>query len=194
MTIFRATLVPLLAVVLLTPAFAGQRFAQQGSRRTAGQAARPKAQPGVQQRPAQQRQAQPNNHPGEQILRGLATMTPEEREKALSRLPPAQRANIEKRIENFQQLPPATQARRLERLDRLNNLPQQRQNEVRRSMNQMQKLPDDRRMAINRELGRMTKMTDDERQEYMNTEEFRNRFSPDEQRIARDLAEIQPTR
>src|SRR5271154_6314547 len=120
MSVPRAYLALLLAGVVSTPAFAQQP------------APRPKAQ-------AKQGNAQPkqNNHPGEQLFARLAQMTPEEREKALARLPPAQRANIEKRIRNFQQLPPAAQERRLDRLDRLNSLPPQRQNQVRRSMNQL---------------------------------------------------------
>jgi hypothetical protein len=166
-----------LAGILPTPAFAGQGSAK---------SERP---------PAQVRQNAPpkaNNHPGEQILRGLSQMTPEELEKALSRLPPAQRANIEKQIQNFQKLPPAAQKRRLDRLELLNNLPPQRQQEVRRSMNQLKDLPEDRRKAINRELQRMSVMPDDERQSHMNTDAFRNRFSPDERRMLGNLAEIQP--
>jgi hypothetical protein len=37
-------------------------------------------------------------------------------------------------------------------------------------------------------------MPDDERQAYMNTEEFRNRFSPDERQMVGNLAEILPSR
>ena len=61
-------------------------------------------------------------------------------------------------------------------------------------MNQLKDLPQDRRVAINRELQHMSVMPDDERQAYMNTEEFRNRFSPDERRIVGDAAEVLPSR
>jgi hypothetical protein len=143
------------------------------------------------------RQAQRNpldNHPGEQILMKLSSMTPEEREQALSRLPPAQRANIEKRIENFQKMPAAQQERTLEKLERLNNLPAQRQKQVRRSMTELNKLPDDRKKAVNQELRNMTGMSGDERAAYTGTDAFRNRYSPEEQQIVGDLAEILPQR
>jgi hypothetical protein len=171
MPVLRAYTIPLLAGMLLTPV-----FAQQGGR------------------PQQQKQGRGNAQPkpGPQLLNRLAQMTPEEREKALSRLPPAQRENLERQIRNFQQLPPAAQERRLDRAERLNSLPPQQQNQVRRSANQLRNLPEDRRMAINQELRHMSVMPDDERQAYMNTEEFRNRFSPDEQRIVGNLAKILP--
>jgi len=129
---------------------------------------------------------------GEQMLMKLNSMTPEEREQALGKLPPAQRARIEQRIENFQKLPPAQQAKNLERLQRLNALPPQRQKEVRKSMADLNKLPQDRKASVNRELRNMTGMTADERAAYMNTDAFRSRYSPDEQRVVGDLAEILP--
>jgi len=175
MFVLRAFTVPLLAAMLLTPAFTQQ-------------AARPRAQG------RQSAQPKAGNHPGEQLFDKLARMTPEEREQALSRLPPARRAQIEKRIQNFQQLPPAAQERRLDRLERLNSLPPQKQSQVRRSMNQLKELPEDRRMAINQELRHMAPMPDDERRAYMNTEEFRNRYSPAEQQMMGNLAQVLPAR
>jgi hypothetical protein len=163
---------------------------------------------GAQQKPAKAPQAaprgsgNPNGRQGapaakeppkaEQILMKLNSMTPEEREKALSVLPPAQRERIEQRIQNFQKLPPAQQEKNLERLQRLNALPPGRQKEVRQSMAQLNKLPQDRKASVNRELRNMTGMTADERAAYMNTDAFRNRYSPDEQRVVGDLAEILP--
>jgi len=76
----------------------------------------------------------------------------------------------------------------------LNSLPPQKQNQVRRAANQLKDLPEDRRMAINRELQHMSAMPDDERRAYMNTEEFRNRYSPAEQQIMGNLAEVLPAR
>jgi len=118
-------------------------------------------------------------------------MTPEEREKALSRLPPARRAQIEQRIQNFEKQPLAVQERNLHRLERLNSLPPARRKEVRQSMNQFRDLPDDRKKAINQALLRMSPMPDDERRAYMSTEDFRNRFSPAEQQMVGNLAEIE---
>jgi hypothetical protein len=183
----RTSTVPLIAAMLLAPAFARQN----GSK--SDRAARPQGQ-GQGRRAGQNAQPKANDHPGEQLFDRLSRMKPEEREQALSRLPPAQRANIEKRIQNFQKLPPAAQERRLDRLERLNSLPPQKQNQVRRSMSQLKELPEDRRMAINQELRHMAPMPDDERRAYMNTEEFRNRYSPAEQQMMGNLAQVLPAR
>ena len=64
----------------------------------------------------------------------------------------------------------------------------------RRSLNQLNELPEDRKVAINQELRHMLGMPDDQRRAYMNTEEFRNRFSPTEQQMIGNLAEILPAR
>src|SRR5579863_49979 len=141
MFLLRASRISLLTGLLLQEAFAGQAASK-----------RPAQAPRAQNTAPKNAQPKPDNHPGEQLFTRLERMTPEEREKALSQLPPARRAQIEKRIQNFQKLPPAVQERRLDRLELLNSLPPQRQTEIRRSMNQLQSLPDDRKRAINQEL------------------------------------------
>jgi flagellar motor switch protein FliG len=168
-----------LTVASLLTATMSSAYAQRGS-----------APPEV--RPRQAQRNPQDNHPGEQILMKLSSMTPEEREQALSRLPAAQRENIEKRIQNFQKMPAAQQERTLEKLERLNSLPAQKQNQVRRSMTALNKLPDDRKKAVNQELRNMTGMSGDERAAYMATEAFRNHHSLDEQQMVGDLAEILP--
>jgi hypothetical protein len=174
----RVFVVPVLAGALVDPAFAAQQHAA------------PKAQ-GQQQK---QQQKQANNHPGEQILGQLSRMTPEERERALAAFPPARRAQIEQRIRNFEKLPPAAQARTLDRLARLNSLPPQRQSEVRQSMKDLQQLPPERKTAIQQELRRLTNMPDERREVRMSSEDFRSRYSPEEQRVIGNLAEILPAR
>jgi len=169
--IFAALMVPLCA-------------AQKNAAHSAVRQAQPRAQ--------NPRAPKANNRPGEQILLRLQNMTPEEREKALSQLPPARRAQIEKRIQNFESLPPAAQERRLDRLDRLNSLPPQRQKQVRRSARELNALPDDRRKAVNQELRRMSNMTDENRQAHMSTDDFRGRFSPSEQEMIGNLKELLP--
>ena len=90
MAVCRIFTFPLLAGLLLSaPAFAGQKAKPE-------QAPRPNQQ---QQQQRQQQRAQPqprpDNRPGDELFLRLQRMTPEEREKALSQLPPARRAQIE---------------------------------------------------------------------------------------------------
>lgn len=143
-------------------------------------------------KPQQKQAPRPDPHPGEQLLERLRQMSPDEREKALENLPPARRQNITNRLNQIEKWPTAAQARERARLERLNGLPQQRQNQVRRSARQFLDLPEDRRRQMTEELRRMAPLPDDERRAYMNTEEFRNRYSPNEQQIMSNLAEIEP--
>ena len=193
MNSFRPILVSLLAGMLVVPAWAGQRQARGGGARAAqaprAQAPRPAAEGKANGPNAQPRQ--PDNHPGEQVFSKVMRMSPQDRDRALAKLPPARREQIEQRIRNFENLPPAAQERRLDRLERLNSLPLQRQNQVRKSMKDLQQLPDDRKAAVNRELRQMAPMSDDERREHMNTEEFRNRYSPAEQQMMSNLSTVE---
>jgi hypothetical protein len=127
---------------------------------------------------------------GDEVFLKLQQMTPDEREKALSVLPPAQRDRIQKRIDTFQKRPPAEQERRIGQLERLHALPLDEQAHVRQSTKALQELPQDRRRAVNQELQRMSVMGDDEKQYHMNTDEFRNRFSPAEQEMIGSLTKV----
>ena len=119
-------------------------------------------------------------------------MTPEQRQKALANLPPAQRENILRRLQNFQTIPPATRERLLTRAERLNSLPPQRQNQVRRSMRQFETLPDDRKTLVGQEMDRLSAMPEEERRARMNSEEFRNRYSPAEQQMMGNISKSFP--
>jgi len=141
---------------------------------------------------ASQPQPQPDNHPGEQMLDRLLKMSPEQRQKALQNLPPERRQNIERRLNEIQKLPPAMQNLTRTRLEMLNSLPQPRQNQVRRSINQYAAAPPDRKAQINQALQRISTLPDEDRRAFMNTEEFRNRFSANEQQIIGNLSEITP--
>jgi hypothetical protein len=135
---------------------------------------------------------QQDPHPGDRALRKLQEMTPAEREKWLSKLPPEQRQKIEKSLQTVAKMPPADQSRIRERLERLNNLPQQRQGQVRRSLKQFNDMEPERRAVISQELQRITAMPDEQRRAHMNSEEFRNRYSPMEQQMMANLSEILP--
>src|SRR5579884_4210195 len=131
-------------------------------------------------------------HPGERALERLERMTPEQRSKALANLPPERRQQIEQKLQEFDRLSPEERVRERNQLERMNSLPPRRQNQVRRSIRQFEQLPDDRKLLVRRELDRMAAMPDDARRAYMNTEEFRNRYTPNEQQMMQNLSEILP--
>jgi hypothetical protein len=181
---FRIVTVPLLAGLLLTPVLPAAAQGRIGAEKVQP----PKVQTF--------RNVPPNpndKYAGDRILIRLSQMTPEELEKTLSALPPARRTQIEDRIQKFQQLPTAQQARNLDRLQRLNSLPLLRQEQVRLSMKQLNGLPQEEKKKINQELRRITPMRDEERRAHLDSEEFRGRYSPAEQQMLGNLAELLPS-
>ena len=61
-------------------------------------------------------------------------------------------------------------------------------------MKDLQQLPDDQKKKINQEMNRMSRMTDNDRAARMNSDDFHGRYSPDEQRMIGNLAEILPAK
>jgi hypothetical protein len=141
----------------------------------------------------QVRRVNPKNRPGE-LLGKLSQMTPEQREKALEKLPPARREQLAKRIQNFQQLSPEEQTRRLDRLQRLDNMPPQEQKQVRLSIKEFNALPQDRKKQLNQEMRRLNALPEDQRRERIESEEFRDRYTPAEQQMMDDLGKLLPAK
>jgi Protein of unknown function (DUF3106) len=141
---------------------------------------------------AQRNQRAPDSRPGAQALEKLSRMTPAQREKWLSSLPPARRQRIEQNLREFQKMPPAQQNRVRGRQELLNSLPPQRQNQVRHSVQQFLNMPEERKAVVKQEMRHMAPLSDDERRAYMSSEEFRNRYSATEQQMMGNLMEIEP--
>jgi hypothetical protein len=120
------------------------------------------------------------------------TMSPQERQKALDRMPPAQRKKFEERLQKFNELP-AEQQRTLKNMyNRLNELPPGRQDAVRKSMNQFSEQPVERRQAMRQELKSIGDLPEQDRAARLKSPEFRSKFSHKEQDILRNMSELLP--
>jgi hypothetical protein len=119
----------------------------------------------VQFRPVQARKT-PKGIPGPAVQR-LLNMTPEEREKALARLPPERRAQIEQRLNRLAQLPPEQRA------------------ELQQRYQEFQSLPKDRQEAVRLELQSLRALPPRLRQRRLNSPGFQREYSPEEQRLLR---------
>jgi hypothetical protein len=117
-------------------------------------------------------------------------MTPEERERALRRLPPERRRRIREQIARFNSLPAMEQRRLRERYRRLNALPPERQETVRQQLRRLRELPPERRRTLAREARLLRALPEPERAARIEGEEFRTAYSPEERRILQDLAGI----
>ena len=100
-------------------------------------------------------------------LERFQKMSPEDREKALSKLPPERRARVEQQLANLDKLTPEQRARRIERLKTLQSLPPERREAVQQEIQDLRSLPP--RLRAARLNGDDMKM-----------------FSPTEQRLIRD--------
>jgi hypothetical protein len=120
------------------------------------------------------------------------TMSPQDRQKALDRMPPAQRKNLEERLQKFNELP-AEQQRTLKNMyNRLHELPPGRQDAVRKSVNQFTEQSPERQQAMREELKAISALPEQDRAARMTSPEFRSKYSGKEQGIIRDMSELLP--
>ena len=178
----------ILAVVALaawmTPALLAQRHPGGGGR----PAPPPRPAPGV--RPA--RPGGPKGRPGNPAMAvdRWNAMTPEERQKALDKLPPQRQKEILARIERFNNLPKEEQDRLRRRAERLAELSPERRQKVLKQIARFSQLSTDRRQALSHELESLRPLSESERNTRMSSEEFRGHYSADEQAMIRDLAQL----
>ena len=152
------------------------------------------AQPGRAQPPARSGPAKPApklGNPGT-LVRQLMRMTPEQRERALEKLPPQRQAEIRERLQQFDNLPKAEQERRLQLSEIFAALPPEKQDLVRRQIRAFNQLPDDRRRMVGAAFQRLRRMAENERQARLASSQFQSRFTPAERQIIADLSENLP--
>jgi len=122
------------------------------------------------------------------VAQRLLQMSPEERERILSRFPPERQAQIRQRLQRLDGLPKQQQDRAIERYQTFSNLPAEKQDLVRRQIRAFNALPDDRRQMVGNAFQRLRRMPEAERQARMSSPAFKSRFSPEEQQILADLS------
>ena len=126
------------------------------------------------------------------VVRQLMRMTPEQRERALEKLPPQRQAQIRERLREFDNLPKAEQQRRLQLGEIFANLPSEKQDLVRHQIQAFNQLPDERRRVVGGAFQRLRRLPESERQARLASPQFRTRFSPAEQQILADLSNNWP--
>ena len=117
-------------------------------------------------------------------------MTPEERRRALGKLPPARRREIEEKLQKFRNLPPQERQQLSDRYQAFSQLPPEQQNRARTLFRQFNSLPPDRRPVVRQEFESLRSLPDSERRLRVNSSEFQTRFTASEQQMLRDLSQI----
>jgi Protein of unknown function (DUF3106) len=122
------------------------------------------------------------------------TMPPDQQQKALNRLPPAQRRQLQERLQRFNALPPEQQQTLKTLYNRLHQLPPQRQEAVRKAINRFSQQAPDRQQALREELRNVAALPPQQRQAHMSSPDFRARFTKKEQDILRGMSPLLPER
>ncbi len=124
------------------------------------------------------------------IAARLFRMTPEEREHALEKLPnELARERARRELEWFDRLPKEAQEIQLRRLDHFAQLTPEKRAEVRGMMAEVNALPPQRAGAVRQALYQLQQMTDQQREATLQRPAFQARFSPEELRVIRGLAD-----
>jgi hypothetical protein len=116
-------------------------------------------------------------------------MTPEQRDRALQKLPPDRQQKIRDQIARFNSLPEKEQQRLRDRYRRLQQLPPEKQEAVRRELRQFNETPPERRRVLAREMRQLRGMSEDEQRTRVKSDEFRTRYTPEEQQMLQDLSD-----
>lgn len=125
-------------------------------------------------------------------LQRFLNMTPEEQQRVLEKAPPAQRARLQEALERWNAKPEAQKQFAYRQYQSLAKLPPEQQALVQRQMVAFNHLPEDRIRPVRQELIRLLRMPPDQRSSRFNSEEFTQKYSPEEQQILKDLAVTLP--
>lgn len=131
----------------------------------------------------------PLSNPGSPVAR-LYRATPEERDRALEKLPAKMQEQFRTQLEHFDAMPKAQQEILIKRAERFAALtPGQRAIFI-QQMEALRKLPEDRRREIGLALRRLQPLSQEDRQKFFETDDFKGKISPEEQKIITGLAEV----
>ena len=119
----------------------------------------------------------------------LFRMSPEERDRVIERLPERARDNARRQLAWFDRLPKEQQDMQLRRLDRFAQLTPEKRAEVMGMMVEVNHLPPPRAGAVRQALYRLQQMNDAQREKVLARPEFQARFSPEELRVIKGLAD-----
>jgi hypothetical protein len=131
------------------------------------------------------------NQPGHagNWLRRYKDVPPAQQRRALEsdpqfrKLPPQQQARLIERLRHFSGLPPQQQERVLNRMETWEHLTADQKQQARQIFEQLRQLPPDRRQAVNRAIRSMRGLTAEQRDRLIDSDQFRNAFSPQERRL-----------
>ncbi|GEM_PF-2597811 len=127
---------------------------------------------------------------GANTIERLRRMSPEERKKALEKLPPERRRQAEERLRRLDRMSAAERDDLERRYDNFQRLPSARQELARKMFRNFNDLPPDRRNDVRAGFERLRRMSSAERSAFLKSREFSQQYNRREQAILEDYAEL----
>lgn len=123
---------------------------------------------------------------GAPVVQRLMNMTPDERKKALLKLPPERRKQVEERLRQYEKLS-------VEQKGKIHGLSPEQQAHLRRLYQRFNNFPPERQGALRTEVQKMQSLSESDRRARMNSDEFRNRYNQREQSLLGEVAKAVPS-
>lgn len=160
-------------------------------------------------RPFQQPQGQPRNngnnsgngnrfngpHIGD-WLRRHENLPASEQQKQLEKDPnyqrstPEQQQQMRQNLQKFNNLSPEQKDRLIRRMDMFEHMTPAQRQQTRELFQQFRQIDPSRKDAVRNEIRRMRNLPPDDRQRFYNSDEFRSRYSPQEQNVIRGMGDM----
>jgi len=176
----------MVAVLLAGGASAG--FGQAGARRGALDL-RPEGTPPKATPKAGANRGPRLTNPGSPAAR-LYRATPDQRARAIEKLPQLQQERIQRNLEWFDSLPKEDQEIVIRRTERYSALSPEKRRAFLLQLQSLNRMPPLRRQAIRAALLRLQRLSDERRAAILESPDFRSRFDAEEQKIISDLSEV----
>lgn len=150
------------------------------------------------QNPGRQGSRGQNREHLEQWMNSHSHMTPEQQQRALSnepgfrQLPPQTQQHLRNRLNQLNGMPPEQRRRLIERNEAIERLSPPQRQQFRGAMQQLGALPIDRRRMVARAFRDLRQMPPSQQQALLNSERFRNQFSPQERGTLGQLLDVAP--
>ena len=120
----------------------------------------------------------------------LYKLSPEQRDRALEKLPFAMQQRLRRELQRFDQLPKEEQELRIRQIERFDSLTPEKQMAFRARLQALASLDQDRRRQVTAALRRLHNALPGERARILARPAFQARFTPEEFQIITTLAEV----
>jgi hypothetical protein len=124
------------------------------------------------------------------VVTRLYKASPEQRDRALEKLPPKMQEQLRNQLKRFDSLTPAQQQLQLKWVERYSALPKGQQDAFKLQWQALGKMTPEQRHPIAAALRRLEDMPDAQRRKLLDSDEFKTRFSPQELKMISDLSVI----